>query len=78
MVESDRGHRINPPRIAVLLSVLDLIKSALWPGFALVLLMCFYGPFYQLAVGLPDLLGRADVITIGQLDIKLNAGQSSN
>jgi hypothetical protein len=73
MAERNESDSTSSPRLAVVLSVLDLLKSALWPGFALLLFISFYGPLYELAGSLPDLLGRAHVITIGQLNIKLNA-----
>jgi hypothetical protein len=49
----------------------DLIKAGAWPLFALIVLIVFLGPFRAAANLLPDIVGRATSIKLGDVAIEI-------
>jgi hypothetical protein len=61
----------RPPWVPVTLGALDIIKAAYWPLLILMIYVSLHQPIRSLLIELPRVLGRADVITIGEFNVKL-------
>jgi hypothetical protein len=52
--------------------ILDFIKSLAWPIFGIILLVCFWTSLHDIASLIPNLLRRAESITISKLAIRMS------
>lgn len=58
--------------IDIVIGLIDITKAALWPALVSGIYISIHQPVNALIERMPDVIGRADVITLGDLNIKLN------
>jgi hypothetical protein len=72
VMAEEQAAKPRPWWVEIALGVIDIAKAAFWPALVLYAFMSLYGPIHTLIARLPDVVGRADVITLGELNVKLN------
>jgi hypothetical protein len=72
MPDSSGGNGAAAAWQLITLSIIELIKAFAWPISTLVIFLLFYQPLNDLLTILPNVVGRADTITIGDLNVKIN------
>ncbi|MQW00022.1 hypothetical protein CN166_31140 [Sinorhizobium medicae] len=58
--------------VSVIVGILELLKAAVWPAAVLIIFVSLYRPLKGLLRKLPEVVGRADVITIGDIKVQLS------
>jgi hypothetical protein len=71
MAEGGAGDA-KPGFVPIAVGILEVIKAALWPIAILVIFAYLYSPMKAVMNELPNALGRADVISIGEFKVQMN------
>jgi hypothetical protein len=71
MTESIEAKQANKTPSAGVLAV-DLVKALAWPIFAICVVVAFYAPLRRVVDLLPEMLGRADSISIAGVDLHMS------
>jgi hypothetical protein len=61
----------KPSFVPIVIGVLEIVKASLWPAAIIFIFSFLYSPLKEVLNKLPDVIGRADVITIGDLKLQL-------
>lgn len=61
----------KPGFVAITVGILEVIKAALWPGAVLIIFSFLYAPLKIVLNELPNAIGRADVISIGDFKLQM-------
>ena len=57
--------------VPIAVGILEVLKAAMWPMAAIVMFSSLYTPLDGLLRKMPEVIGRADVITIGDMKLQL-------
>jgi hypothetical protein len=71
----------SPPQsgsVPVIIGLLEVFKASIWPAIVLFIFLSLYTPVRSLLTELPNALGRADVISIGDFKVQLTKALEVN
>lgn len=63
---------VAAPRATLGEKLVDLARAVAWPISVLAIVSLFYAPVYSLLDRIPEVMGRANLITIGGVKVELN------